>query len=193
MRLVSFIQNTSASIITNTLYLKEMQKHAIIQAIKFEYGQDLAWLIPYPGDWHLMKNYQLCLMKPFFEAGLRDLAVASSYPSQSIQNCSQFKRTHRFLMEVWEAMFRSMLQSFLANFRDKLNLEEMVASTLQEFEKSSYDKLALYSLIISSTRGELALMRNSTYLSRKCQRRMTPGNFGADLYLKIANPTSHSI
>ena len=75
----------------------DAKTYDIIQAIKYEYGQDLGWLIPYPGDWHLLKNYQLCLMKPFFETGLKDLAAACSYLSQSIQNCSQFKRTHRFL------------------------------------------------------------------------------------------------
>ena len=51
-----------------------------IQAVKFEYGVELSWLIPYPGDWHILKNYQICLMKPFFEAGLKDLAIASGYP-----------------------------------------------------------------------------------------------------------------
>ena len=35
----------------------------IMQLIKREYGSDLDWLIPMPGDWHLLKNYQLCLMK----------------------------------------------------------------------------------------------------------------------------------
>ena len=65
----------------------------IIQRIKLEYESDVDWLIPFPGDWHLLKNYQICLMKPFFEAGLRDLAVASGYPARSIENCSKFRRT----------------------------------------------------------------------------------------------------
>lgn len=73
----------------------------IIQDLKFEYGSDLDWLVPFPGDWHFLKNYKLCIMKPFFEAGLKDvLAIASGYPSQSILSCSKFKRTHRFLMET---------------------------------------------------------------------------------------------
>ncbi len=25
----------------------------IIQSIKHEYGPDLGWLVPFPGDWHL--------------------------------------------------------------------------------------------------------------------------------------------
>ncbi len=40
----------------------DAKTYDIIQAIKHEYGQDLSWLIAYPGDWHLLKNYQHCLM-----------------------------------------------------------------------------------------------------------------------------------
>ena len=127
----------------------DAKTYEIIQAIKHEYGQDLSWLIPYPGDWHLLKNYQHCLMKPFFEAGLRDLAVSSSYPSQSIQSCSQFKRTHYFLMEVWEAMYRSMLESYLDSLPNKQQLEQCITSTLLEFTNVNYDELALYSVIRS--------------------------------------------
>ena len=127
----------------------DAKTYDVIQAIKYEYGDDLSWLIPYPGDWHILLNYQVCLMKPFFEAGLKDLAIVSSYPAQSIQNCSQFKRTHCFLMEVWEAMYRCMLQNFLATLQEKDSLELKIASTLQEFENVSYDELALYSVIRS--------------------------------------------
>ena len=85
--------------------------------------------------------YQLCLMKPFFEAGLKDLAVTSGYPSQSIHFSDE--------SSLWEAMYQCMLQSFLVNFPDKQRLKETIANTLQEFEKVSYDKLALYSVIRS--------------------------------------------
>lgn len=121
-----------------------------MQAIKYEYGQDLNWFIPVPGDWHLLKNYQICLMKPFFEAGLKDLADAGGYPTKSIQSCSQFKRTHRFLLEAWQAMYHGMLQSFLANSPlDKHSMQEKIASTLQELDKTHYDEVALYSIIRS--------------------------------------------
>ena len=88
-------------------------------------------------------------MKPFFETGLKDLAAACSYPSQSIQNCSQFKRTHRFLMEVWEFLFRHMLKCFAVGYKENLSLERKVEKTLQEFENMSYDQLALYSVLQS--------------------------------------------
>ena len=47
--------------------------------IKHAYGKDLDWLIPFLGDWHLLKNYQSVLMKVYYHAGLRDLAEAAGY------------------------------------------------------------------------------------------------------------------
>ena len=59
----------------------------VLQSLKHEYGEDLKWLVVYPGDWHLLKNYQLSLMKPYFDPGLN--------------------------LEAWEALFRVMMELFL--------------------------------------------------------------------------------
>ena len=32
------------------------------------------WLIPFPGDWHVCKNYQKVLRKIYWHAGLKDMA-----------------------------------------------------------------------------------------------------------------------
>ena len=76
----------------------------LLKSLKFEYGSELNWVIPYPGDWHLLKNYQIPLMKAYYDAGLKDLAHTAGYPTASIQACGQFKRTHHFILEVWEAV-----------------------------------------------------------------------------------------
>lgn len=68
--------------------------YEILQALKFEYGRELEWVIPYPGDWHTLKNYQSALMKPYYDAGLKSMAKAAGYPLPPIKSCSQFKRTH---------------------------------------------------------------------------------------------------
>ena len=47
---------------------------------------------------------QKVIMKPYFETGLKHLAKAAGYPVAGIQSCSQFKKTHLFIMEVWEAI-----------------------------------------------------------------------------------------
>ncbi len=45
-----------------------------IYSLKFEYGEELKWVIPYPGDWHMVMNYQHVLMKAYYDAGLKSLA-----------------------------------------------------------------------------------------------------------------------
>ena len=52
-------------------------------------------------------------MKPYFDMGLRQLAHTSGYTVAAIQSCSQFKPTHHFLMEAWQAFYQVMVQRFL--------------------------------------------------------------------------------
>ena len=47
--------------------------------LKNEYSDDLQWMILYPRDWHLLKNFQPVLMKLYFEAGLKQLAEAMGF------------------------------------------------------------------------------------------------------------------
>ena len=82
-----------------------------LQCIKAEYGHDLDWMIIFPGDWHILKNFQEVLLKIYYDAGLSDLAKASGYRPNSIG--TQFKRTHRFLLEAWEALYHVFLSDFV--------------------------------------------------------------------------------
>ena len=68
----------------------------VLKTIKYEYGDEFKWLLCYPGDWHMLANYQKALIKPYFDAGLKELAKKAGYPTTAIQACSQFKRTHWF-------------------------------------------------------------------------------------------------
>ena len=38
--------------------------YEISQSLKFEYSEELKWVIPFRGDWHMLKNYQIALIKP---------------------------------------------------------------------------------------------------------------------------------
>ena len=60
----------------------------------------------------MLMNYQIALMKPYFDAGLKSMAEAAKYPVAAIQTCSQFKRTHYFILEAWEAIYRAMLSTY---------------------------------------------------------------------------------
>lgn len=82
----------------------------MFQVLKVEYGKELDWMIPMPGDWHMLFNFQKAFMKPYFDAGLKDLAVAAGYPPAAIKACGQFKRTNQFLLEVWDALHRVLVE-----------------------------------------------------------------------------------
>ena len=165
-------RDTVLNVINNLYvnYIKEQSKNYlvlegdaptfdIIQSIKTEYGSDLNWLIPYPGDWHLLKNYQHCLMKPFFESGLKDMASACGYPVHSVKSCYIFHRTHQFLMETWESIFRHMLKQFLeyrhtysdAHMIKKCDQNVMLTlkNTLADLKKEDYDNTAISSVLRS--------------------------------------------
>ena len=104
-----------------------------LQSIKTEYGNDLSWLIPFPGDWHMLKNFQEVLIKIYFDAGLIELAAASGYQPNSIG--SNFKRTHNFLLEVWESMYRHFLSGFLSTEAPGY-FQEYVSDWIKSFPES---------------------------------------------------------
>lgn len=43
--------------------------------LKTEYGDSLNWVLPYPGDWHILKNILPIFVKIYFDAGLKELAL----------------------------------------------------------------------------------------------------------------------
>ena len=119
----------------------------VLQSLKFEYGVEYSWLIPMLGDWHLLKNYQIALVKPYFEAGLKELAQVSGYPVAAIQTCGQFKRTHRFLLEAWESLYQVMIDKyFLFHENDEcpdLYNEEILATARIAIQRASSSNQAL--------------------------------------------------
>ncbi len=95
----------------------DAKTYDILQDLRREYGTHLKWLIPFPGDWHVLFNYQKVIMKAYADAGLVHLAKASGHRSEtltSLINCSNFKRTHRFLLQTFLAFYQFFISLYVA-------------------------------------------------------------------------------
>ena len=90
------------------------------------YGNQLNWLIPLPGDFHILYKYQKVAMKAYGDAGLLMLAKAAGYRGEtliSLSKATYFRHTHLFLLQAYEALYNCFLSLYLA---DGHHLEEGV-------------------------------------------------------------------
>ena len=71
-----------------------------LQQIKREYGEQVSWSIPSPGDFHILMNYLPVLSEVHFDVGLKEVAVACCFKGETLTSRSNFKSTHYFLIEV---------------------------------------------------------------------------------------------
>ena len=74
-----------------------------LHALKVEYGEELNWLIPLPGDWHILKNYQEVMMKVYFDGGLREAAKQAGYSDGGLNligGCSKFENSRIYFESV---------------------------------------------------------------------------------------------
>ena len=89
-----------------------------LMQIKHLYGEELEKLLIFPGHWHTLANYQPLLMKVYYHAGLKELAMSSGYRGEtlnSLEKCSHFKRTHNFILQVWQALISKCLMHMCIN------------------------------------------------------------------------------
>ena len=86
-------------------------------------------------------------MKAYFDAGLKDLARASGYPTEAIQSCSKFKRTHYFLLETWETLFRVMVNIFLSDTSSSQFIQDRVKDTFLQVNTCTSDRPQLSQII----------------------------------------------
>ncbi|CAC5406690.1 unnamed protein product [Mytilus coruscus] len=82
--------------------------------LKTEYGCVLDWVLPYRGDWHILKNILPIFIKIFYDAGLTELAEIYHHGAtlKVLTECTKFSVTHRFFCHVWEAMLRCQIDAY---------------------------------------------------------------------------------
>ena len=115
-----------------------------LTSIKNMHGESLKKLLVFPGDWHTLKNFQETLMKVSYTAGLKEIAEASGYRGvtlTSLEKCSNFKRTHNFIVQLWEAMYRALIIQFIKT-NGNSTLMDNVQVMLQNAIATSKNRLA---------------------------------------------------
>ena len=94
----------------------DAKTYNLLQGICYEYRAHLPWLLPFPGDWHVLFNYQKALMKPYWDAGLASLGKAAGHRAEtltSLMQASNFRRTHEFLLQAFEAFYRYFISLYI--------------------------------------------------------------------------------
>ncbi|SMN01636.1 hypothetical protein SPONN_2736 [uncultured Candidatus Thioglobus sp.] len=114
----------------------------LLQELRIEYGENLRWLLPLPGDWHILFNFQKVLVKPYADAGIMSLAKVCGYGAEtlkSLRNANKFRRTHLFFLQCFEAFYEFFLGMFFARDSippiEKERLKLVVHDLLHEFEE----------------------------------------------------------
>ena len=70
----------------------------------------------------MLFNYQKALMKPYADAGLASLGKASGHRAETLTTLMQaknFRRTHEFLLQTFEAFYRYFLSLYVAHLEHK--------------------------------------------------------------------------
>ena len=71
----------------------------VLQSLRLEYGNHLNWLIPIPGDFHILYNYQKVVIKAYGRRCL--LAKVAGYRGETptfLSKAKNFRHTHLFLL-----------------------------------------------------------------------------------------------
>ena len=116
-------------------------------------------MIPFIGDWHVLKNFQSVLMKVYYDAGMKDLAEAAGFRGKtltSLKKYTNFKRTHTFLLQCWEAFYQHLIESFLSSHFEEREKRQLLSSVKVKLDKcnetdSSDNLLSLMNDLIAET------------------------------------------
>ncbi len=129
-------------------------------------------------------------MKPFYDAGLKDLAIGTGNPPHSIQSCTSFKRTG----SLWKhgrvctgTCSKVSLRNMGLSFSSSAVTHSSRTSGLRRGHESHKMHATLALTGNGRTKCSVWLPQVATFM--KSLLKMTPGNFGHNLCLKIAYHT----
>ena len=103
----------------------DAKTYDILQTLRHQYGSQMKWLLPFPGDWHILYNYQKVLLKIYGEAGLLQLAKVGGHRAETLKSLAQashFKRTHHFIFQSFEAMYRFFLRTYFESNSSQMQI-----------------------------------------------------------------------
>ena len=72
-----------------------------------EYGSELNWLAPFPGDWHTIKALQPILMRLCWDISLKQLARAMGYRGEALSSlvkCGDFRKYRISLLARYQVI-----------------------------------------------------------------------------------------
>ena len=67
----------------------DAKTYDIVRTIRAEYGEQMKWVIPWLGNWHILLNYRKVLMKAYADAGLVTLAESTQHRSETLTSLIQ--------------------------------------------------------------------------------------------------------
>lgn len=112
------------------------------------------------------------MVKPYADAGLLNLAKVSGYRAEtltSLRNCSNFRRSHLFFLQCFEAIYQYFLDLFFKGLdaQESDKIKTQICELLDRFHKIANESdLSEFRSKISSTKPECFLHSQfSQYLS----------------------------
>uniref|UniRef100_A0A1X7U8W2 Uncharacterized protein n=1 Tax=Amphimedon queenslandica TaxID=400682 RepID=A0A1X7U8W2_AMPQE len=79
-------------------------------------------------------------MKAYYGSGLESIAQSAGYSDSTIAKCTNFKRTHQFLLKVWEALYRVIIKAYIDKNQKNDLLEEVTHLLISSAENKRSPK-----------------------------------------------------
>ena len=91
----------------------DQQTYSIVKNLKLKFSNTFSWVLPMPGDWHLLKLCSETLRDMLWDGGLHELAVACGHKKE----IHQWRDIHNVLC----ALHESLLSESLCGFKQEQN------------------------------------------------------------------------